>query len=176
MTSIRLLHGHRRECRIRVISTLPVVAQSSSGVVGWEAGTLLAVRRQRLLLIGASLAVVLAVAAVAAAKTPVRYRLDARCGHTSSPYGALGVYVAEGRLTCAEGAFLIHREFKGGGISMPTDEARYPDGWICGGQMGFYFCFWPWNAPHDRFTKRVYAQACTIAEVGCPARVQEPLS
>ena len=59
---------------------------------------------------------------------------------------------------------------------MPTDEARYPDGWICGGQMGYYLCFWPWNAPHDRFSERVYAQACTIPGVGCPARVREPTS
>jgi hypothetical protein len=126
-------------------------------------------------LIGAFLVAALAIAAVAVAKTPGPSRSVAICGHTSSPFGSLGLYVAEGGVTCAKGAFLIHREFKVEGISI-GNEGRYPDGWLCGGQMGYYFCFWPWNAPHLRFSERVYAQACTIAGVGCPVRVREPIS
>jgi hypothetical protein len=125
-----------------------------------------------------ALAAVLAIAAVAAAETPARYRSVARCGRTSSPIGPLGLYVAEGRVTCAKAAFLIHRPSTNAEVTLIGlgDYGRYPDGWLCGGQMGYYFCFWPWNAPHLRYRERVYAQSCTTAGVGCPARVREWVS
>ena len=85
---------------------------------------------------------------------------------------AWGGYVAEGRVSCSQGKFLIHREFSQAGVDVGTGEARYRDGWVCGGQMGYYFCRYPYSRfVSGKYTREVDAQACKSRGVGCPGRV-----
>jgi hypothetical protein len=99
-----------------------------------------------------------------------------RCGFTQSPYGRLGVYIEKGPVSCRQGRHLIHEEFHASGESIGTGEVRYPSGWVCGGQMGSYFCAKPlWHPPgHPR--RYVAALACHMgsgsSEVRCPGRIE----
>jgi hypothetical protein len=99
-----------------------------------------------------------------------------RCGFTQSPYGRLGIYITLGDTSCRTGEFLIHRSFYTAGT--PTkfgDMERYPDGWICGGQMGTYSCDKP-SPSHP--TKAVLGLACRgVGDgVGCPRVEPYPAS
>jgi hypothetical protein len=94
-----------------------------------------------------------------------------RCGYASSPYGKLGVYIEKGQVPCRGGRRSIRRAFYATGESVgPTDSVRYPDGWVCGGQMGTYFCGKPlWlGGGHPR--QYVLALACrrSLNPAGCP--------
>jgi hypothetical protein len=105
--------------------------------------------------------------AVACASPPSAFALRSvpRCGFTSSPYGTLGIYVQKGRVNCRRAAFLIHRAFYITGQPSGLNEERYPDGWICGGQMGVYVC----STPSIRNpTQEVEGLACHMGTVRCP--------
>jgi hypothetical protein len=107
-----------------------------------------------------------------------------RCGVLSAPAHPrsffpkrLGVYLAQGRVSCREGEYLIRRAFTVAGVDTGVgDSERYRDGWVCGGQMGYYFCAYPASQLRTRrFTKEVLAQDCTDRQVGCPRRVRTAL-
>jgi hypothetical protein len=99
-----------------------------------------------------------------------------RCGFTSSPYGRLGVYIEKGRVSCRKGRHLIHREFYAPGKSVGTGSVLYPNGWVCGGQMGSYFCAKPLWYPNEQPKEYVGALACHMGSgptaVRCPVRVR----
>jgi hypothetical protein len=99
-----------------------------------------------------------------------------RCGFTQSPYGRLGVYIEKGSVSCREGRHLIHREFHASGESVGTGDVRYADGWVCGGQMGSYFCAKPLWHPPGHPKRYVAALACHMgsgsSEVRCPGRIE----
>jgi hypothetical protein len=100
-----------------------------------------------------------------------------RCGLVGSPYGPLGVYPALGHVSCAKSKALIERSFNQAGIPVGTGESRYRDGWVCGGQMGYYFCNYPYrNFSTGKYTQMVDARACRLRGVGCPGRVREEVS
>ncbi len=90
-----------------------------------------------------------------------------RCGFTNSPYGPLGIYIIHGHTSCTEGKFLIHRMFHVTGEHTGAgDTERYPDGWYCGGQMGYFYCARP-QSLHPR--EAVQALECNDRLVRCPA-------
>jgi hypothetical protein len=93
-----------------------------------------------------------------------------RCAFATSPYGRIGVYVTKGHVTCRRGVLLIHRMFYVAG--KPTgagDTERYSDGWLCGGQMGYYSC----ARPSTRHPKQsVEGIACHLGSVTCPKVVR----
>jgi hypothetical protein len=106
-------------------------------------------------------------------------RSVSRCAVLSRPAGVhvyfpkrLGIYIAAGSVSCAEGEQLIRRAFTVAGT--PTgagDMARYPGGWTCGGQMGSYECLYPYSrAVNPHFTEEVIGLDCTARPVGCPTR------
>jgi hypothetical protein len=103
-------------------------------------------------------------------------RWVARCGYASSPYGQLGVYIEKGDVSCSAGRRLIHREFYAPGESIGTGSVRYPSGWVCGGQMGSYFCAKPLWYPPDHPKRYVTALACHMGSeptaVRCPRRIE----
>lgn len=98
-----------------------------------------------------------------------------RCGFTGSPYGRLGVYVEKGPVSCHKGRHLIHKAFFAPGESVGTGFVRYPNGWVCGGQMGSYFCAKPLWYPNGHPKQYVAALACHMGSgpdrVKCPRRI-----
>lgn len=71
-------------------------------------------------------------------------RVVHRCGYARSPLGRLGVYITKGDVSCARGAFLLHRPFFIAGTPTGTgNTVRYSDGWLCGGGMGHFACARP---------------------------------
>ncbi len=103
----------------------------------------------------------------------------ARCGFARSPYGSLGVYIEKGSVSCGKGRRLIHRAFYAPGESVGTGSVRYPSGWVCGGQMGSYFCAKPLWRPGGHPKKYVAALACHIGSgptrVRCPRRIERDI-
>lgn len=99
-----------------------------------------------------------------------------RCGFAGSPYGRLGVYVEKGPVSCRKGRHLIHQEFYAPGESVGTGNVLYPNGWVCGGQMGSYFCAKPLWQPHGHPEQYVAALACHMGSgptrVRCPSRIE----
>jgi hypothetical protein len=97
-------------------------------------------------------------------------RTTARCGFTGSPYGPLGVYAMKGRVSCSRAEFLLHREFYGRGTltGNANPDELYKDGWLCGGQMGSYWCWFP--TPTNP-TRAVEGLACRFGPK-CPGRTR----
>jgi len=101
-------------------------------------------------------------------------RTIGRCGFTSSPYGRVGVYVVKGRVPCAEAEFLIGRAFYNSGVATNLPDASlFQDGWLCGGQMGFYNCATPTFASARL---EVQAIACHLGSVRCPASTRTSIN
>jgi hypothetical protein len=93
-----------------------------------------------------------------------------RCGSYTDPaFGWIGIYVTKGHVSCLKAKSLIRRAVRGGGGGVPTgagNSERYPDGWICGGQMGAITC----SKPSTRHPKQsVTGRDCS--QVGCPRRL-----
>jgi len=98
-------------------------------------------------------------------------RSVARCGLTSSPFGPIGVYRMKGQVTCRHAEFLIHRAFYVEGTRTGAgDSELYHDGWVCGGQMGYFNCSKP-KTLHPR--EAVEGLACHSVGVGCPRTWRE---
>jgi hypothetical protein len=125
------------------------------------------------LAVGASLALDTGASAQAGAHSPPWV---ARCGFARSPYGRLGVYIERGQVSCGKGRRLIQRAFHGPGESVGTGSVRDPDGWVCGGQMGSYFCAKPLWHPGRHPDQYVAALACHMGSgplrVRCPRRIE----
>lgn len=122
-----------------------------------------------LVIVVASVALVLPGSAGTASQ---RSRWVGRCGFTGSPYGRLGVYIEKGPVSCAKGRRLIHRGFHAPGEAVGTGDVRYPSGWVCGGQMGSYFCARPLWDPGGHPREYVAALACHLGSATCPARIK----
>jgi hypothetical protein len=114
-------------------------------------------------------AAVFAVAAVPAAGRTVTVK---RCGYVGSGSYKWGIYPVDGHVSCKQAKALMWRAQTKPGIPTGSySDERYPDGWLCGGQMGYYFCGWPYSKARHPFTRLINAQACHLLHVGCPARI-----
>lgn len=92
-----------------------------------------------------------------------------RCGYMTNEYqGRLGLYIADGSVSCAQAAQVMSQAFSNApSTTIATDESLYADGWVCGGQMGEYFCSWPYlQVEADDPQKEVIALSCS--NPGCP--------
>jgi hypothetical protein len=93
-----------------------------------------------------------------------------RCGYVSDQYGRAGVYITNGKLTCAKAKSIIrYTGTCGCGHLLPVagSEEKYPNGYTCGGHMGYYFCV-KGSIRHP--TVRISWQTCS--NPGCPAAVR----
>lgn len=81
-------------------------------------------------------------------------------------YGPIGVYIEKGHVSCREGEKRLADALEGKGTPLQTGESRY-QGWVCGGQMGHYFC----RKPFPNANEEVVGEACDFSGVSCPARV-----
>ena len=93
-----------------------------------------------------------------------------RCAVTGSPYGPVGVYIFAGHVSCSRAAFEIRRAFRAPGISLDLagGATLFSDGWICGGQMGYYICQTP--TPVNPAVA-VDGRACR--QPGCPEHIDD---
>jgi hypothetical protein len=92
-----------------------------------------------------------------------------QCASTSSPYGRIGIYVVRGPVSCRQAKFEIHRAFRTPGVDLGTGITLYRDGWLCGGQMGYYFCSFPTLTGAARY---VDGRACA-PYAGCPPTISD---
>lgn len=94
-------------------------------------------------------------------------RSISRCGFTNSPYGRIGIYVMKGKVRCRSAEFVVHRAFyvSGTPINGAGSSALYADGWICGGQMGYYTCTSPTVSNPSTAVEGI---ACHFGSVTCP--------
>jgi hypothetical protein len=92
-----------------------------------------------------------------------------RCGYmTNAGHGRLGLYIADGSVSCAQAARVMSRAFSNApSTTVATGESLYADGWVCGGQMGGYSCSWPYlQFEANDQQKEVIALSCS--NPGCP--------
>jgi hypothetical protein len=119
-----------------------------------------------------------------AASSDVKNVTVARCGILHAPAHPkffqpkeLGIYIAEGHVSCVRGKSLITMAFQVAGKDTGAgDTERYPNGWVCGGQMGYYGCEYPASQLHTgRFTASVQARECNLGGVKCPRKIKTEL-
>lgn len=157
----RVMQSERRLSRIKLWNPQ----------AGYRVGAVIEPSTRRVRLIAVFLGVLLA--AVASVPSTVRAhtrRPASRCTITTSPYGPIGVYVLTGRVSCHHATIEIHRSFYAHGVPLP-DVAGTPelfsDGWICGGQMGYYFCQTPTLTNPSAY---VTGLACQTEQTTCPVQ------
>jgi len=87
---------------------------------------------------------------------------------TNAYRGRLGLYIADGSVSCAQAAQVMSQAFSNApSTTIATGESLYADGWVCGGQMGGYSCSWPYlQVEADDPQKEVIALSCS--NPGCP--------
>lgn len=93
-----------------------------------------------------------------------------RCGYVSDRYGRAGVYIAHGRVSCSRAKSIIRYTNRCGcGELLPVagSLAKFPNGYTCGGHMGYYFCD-KGSVGHP--TAQILWQTCS--NPGCPARIR----
>src|SRR5579871_3594509 len=93
--------------------------------------------------------VAIALVATAASAQPKAQRAWVsvpRCAYAASPLGRYGIYVIQGRVSCAEAAFILYRAWTEPGISSGDccGFSRFRDGWVCQANMGVSNCFYPY--------------------------------